>query len=49
MNVGNRIKLRCKEIGISQTHLANKVGSTKQNIYKYQNSIITSIPCCIGG
>lgn len=44
MNVGDRIKLRRKEIGMSQTDLANKVGSTKQNIYKYENGIITNIP-----
>ena len=44
MNVGDRIKLRRKEIGMSQTDLANEVGSTKQNIYKYENGIITNIP-----
>lgn len=44
MNVGDRIKLRRKKIGMSQTDLANKVGSTKQNIYKYENGIITNIP-----
>ena len=44
MNVGDRIKLRRKEIGMSQTDLASEVGSTKQNIYKYENGIITNIP-----
>ena len=44
MNVGDRIKMRRKEIGMSQTELAEKVGSTKQNIYKYENGIITNIP-----
>ena len=44
MNVGDRIKLRRKEIVMSQTDLANEVGSTKQNIYKYENGIITNIP-----
>lgn len=44
MNVGDRIKQRRKKIGMSQTDLANKVGSTKQNIYKYENGIITNIP-----
>lgn len=44
MNVGDRIKLRRKEIGMSQTDLANEVGSSKQNIYKYENGIITNIP-----
>ena len=33
MKVGERIKLRRKEIGISQTDLADKIGTTKQNIY----------------
>ena len=44
MKVGDRIKLRRKEIGMSQTDLANRVGSTKQNIYKYETGIITNIP-----
>ena len=44
MKVGERIKLRRKEIGISQTDLADKIGTTKQNIYKYENGIITNIP-----
>lgn len=44
MTVGDRIKQRRKEIGMSQTELAEKVGSTKQNIYKYENGIITNIP-----
>lgn len=44
MKAGERIKLRRKEIGMSQTELAEKVGTTKQNIYKYENGIITNIP-----
>lgn len=44
MTVGDRIKQRRKEIGMSQTELAEKVCSTKQNIYKYENGIITNIP-----
>lgn len=44
MKIGDRIKIRRKEIGMSQTELADKIGSTKQNIYKYENGIITNIP-----
>ena len=44
MNKGERIKrIRIKK-GLSQTELANLAGISKQNLYKYENSIITNIP-----
>lgn len=44
MTIGERIKTLRESIGISQTELALAVGSTKQNIYKYENNIISNIP-----
>lgn len=44
MTIGERIRSirQSKEIG--QTELANAAGITKQNLYKYENNIITNIP-----
>lgn len=44
MTVGDRIKARRESLGISQTELANVVGTTKQQMYKYENDVITNIP-----
>ena len=44
MTIGQRIRTKREEIGISQTELAYKVGVAKQTLYKYENDIITNIP-----
>ena len=44
MKIGQRIKQRREELGIGQTQLAERIGSSKQNLYKYENGIITNIP-----
>lgn len=44
MTVGDRIKKQRECLGISQTDLANKIKSSKQTLYKYENNIITNIP-----
>lgn len=44
MRIGDRIKIRREELGITQTELALSIHSTKQTIYKYENSIVTNIP-----
>lgn len=44
MSIGDRIREKRKEYHISQTDLANRVGVTKQNLYKYEKGIITNIP-----
>ena len=44
MTVSNKIKRLRKETRISQVELAKKLGTTKQNIYKYENGLITNIP-----
>lgn len=44
MTTGERIKNLRELNKITQTELAEKIGTTKQNIYKYENNIITNIP-----
>lgn len=44
MTKGQRIKAKRSELGISQVELANKIGVSKQTLYKYENDIITNIP-----
>lgn len=42
--VGERIKGLRKQYGMSQTELASLIQSTKQNVYKYENGIISNVP-----
>lgn len=44
LSVGERIKKVREERNISQTELADAVNLSKQNLYKYENNIITNIP-----
>lgn len=44
MTMGERIRLRREQIGMAQIELAEKIGDTKQNIYKYETGIVTNIP-----
>ena len=44
MTKGERIRLRREQLGMTQTQLAEAIGSTKQNIYKYENNIISNVP-----
>ncbi len=44
MTIGLRIKKLRQEENISQVDLAQKVGISKQTLYKYENDIITNIP-----
>lgn len=44
MTVGERIKKTRESLGITQTELASQTGISKQNLYKYENNIITNIP-----
>ena len=41
---GERIKKYREELGLSQVFLADKIGVSKQTLYKYENDIITNIP-----
>lgn len=44
MTIGQRIKALREQKGISQIELAEKIGVSKQNLYKYENGIISNIP-----
>lgn len=44
MTIGQKIKNLREKKKITQTELAELIGTTKQNIYKYENGIITNIP-----
>lgn len=44
MRIGDRIRRRRDELGITQTALADAIGVSKQTLYKYENGIISNIP-----
>ena len=44
MTRGARIKNAREQAGLSQIELAERIAVTKQNMYKYENDIITNIP-----
>lgn len=44
MTIGERIRSIRQSKGVSQTELATAIGVSKQNLYKYETNIITSIP-----
>lgn len=44
MSIGSRVKERRKELGLTQEELANRLKTTKQTIYKYENEIVTNLP-----
>ncbi|ENY93453.1 hypothetical protein HMPREF1093_03529 [Hungatella hathewayi 12489931] len=44
MNIGERIRTFREKSEMTQTELAQKIGSTKQTVYKYENGVVTNIP-----
>lgn len=44
MTVGDRIRERRENLGISQIDLAKRIHVLKQTLYKYEMNIITNIP-----
>lgn len=44
MTVGKRIKELRESLGVSQVDFADKIGVSKQTLYKYENDVITNIP-----
>lgn len=44
MTMGDRVKKLRTEKGMTQGELAEAIGTTKQNIYKYETGIISNIP-----
>ena len=44
MTIGQRIRHYRTKKGLTQEELAKILDTTKQNVYKYENGIITNIP-----
>lgn len=44
MNIGDKIKAKRLELGLTQEELANKMGTSKQTIHKYESGIVSNIP-----
>lgn len=44
MAKGERIKALREQFGMTQDELAEKLGTTKQTVYKYETGVITNIP-----
>ena len=44
MTIGDRIKTARKQCGMTQAELAEEVGTSKQNICKYETGLVTGIP-----
>lgn len=42
--IGERIKLAREKIGMTQVDMADKIGVSKQNLYKYERGLVTNIP-----
>lgn len=47
MEIGNRIKQRREELGISAEALGEMIGKAKTTIYRYENGFIESMPSAI--
>lgn len=44
MTMGERLKTLREARGLSQEYVGKVIGTTKQNIYKYESGVITNIP-----
>ena len=44
MNIGQRIKARREELGISAEELGQKIGKAKTTIYRYELGLIEKMP-----
>jgi len=44
MTIGERIRMYREKADLTQAELASRIGTTPQNIYKYEQGIITNIP-----
>lgn len=47
MNVGQRIKKRRKELGLSVDELAEKIGKDRSTVYRYESNYIESLPTTV--
>lgn len=44
MTLGQKLKFKREELGLTQGYIAKKVGVATQTIFKYENEIVTNIP-----
>ena len=44
MSKGDRLRQLREQIGMSQVEAAEKIGVSKQTLYKYEKDIVTNIP-----
>ena len=44
MTIGEKIKRERLKKNLTQEYVANYIGTTKQAVYKYENSVVTNIP-----
>ena len=44
MTLGQKLKSKREELGLTQGYIAKKVGVATQTIFKYENEIVTNIP-----
>lgn len=44
MNIGERIKQRRKELGLSVEYISEKLGKNRATVYRYENSDIEKLP-----
>lgn len=49
MTIGERIKKRRQELGLSVAQLADKLGKDRTTIYRYESSYIENMPINILG
>ena len=47
MNIGERIKKRREELGMSVADLAQKVGKSRATVYRYENGAIEKLPTVV--
>jgi repressor LexA len=47
MNIGNRIKARRKELGLSADDVATKLGKNRATVYRYESNAIENLPTSI--
>lgn len=47
MNIGDRIKKRRKELGLSANELAKKIGKDRATVYRYESKEIESLPITV--
>lgn len=46
-NYGEELKQRREEYGISQTELAKKIGTSHQNINRWEKGVLPNIDFCV--